>query len=100
VASPIRVDIDELDSLARSLRTVQSRVAAFGRSFEHYDRAIGAPQVRERLSDIVGNWSRARERIGEEVARLAAMAEGAAAVYRATEAAITKAATPSPPSGP
>ena len=96
MADQIRVDIDELDRLAQSLRTVQSRVATFGRSFEHYDQAIGARQVRDRLSDVVGNWSRARERIGEDLARLADIAEGAAAAYRATEAAVSGAATPGP----
>lgn len=75
-------------------------MATFGRIFEHFDRAIGSPQVRDRLSDVVGNWSRARERIGQDVARLAAMAEGAAAAYQATEAAISKAAAERPPAGP
>jgi hypothetical protein len=41
---------------------------------------------------VAGNWSVARQRIGEELSRLAGMAETAAATYRATEQTVVQAA--------
>jgi len=92
VAEPIRVDIDGLAGLAKTLSGIRQQLENMGRDFGRYDVAIGAPKVKAKLSEVAGNWSIARRGITEELARLASMAETAAATYQATEQAISKAA--------
>ena len=55
--------------------------------------------MKAKLSEVAGNWSRARQQIGEELSRLAGMAETAAATYRATEQDIAQATAGSGPPG-
>jgi uncharacterized protein YukE len=93
VAGPIRVDIDGLAGLAKTLAAIQHQLDNLGRDFGRFDAAIGAPKVKAKLSEVAGNWSVARQRINEELGRLASMAEAAAATYRATEQAIAQAAS-------
>ncbi len=95
VTGPIRVDIEGLDLLAHDLRTIQHQFNDLGRDFHRFDAAIGANRVRERLAEVAVNWSQARERVNEEVSRLADMAASAAETYRATERDISG-ATDSP----
>lgn len=92
VSGPIRVDIEGLAGLAKTLSGIQQQLENLGRDFGRYDAAIGAPKVKAKLSEVTGNWSVARQRIGEELGRLASMADVAAATYRATEDAIAQAA--------
>lgn len=91
MAGPIRVDIEALDRLAQDLRSIQHRLNDFGRDFGDFDSAIGARVVQARLAEVAGNWSRARQRINEEISRLADMAATAAETYRATERGISRA---------
>jgi len=91
VAGPIRVDIEGLDRLAQDLRSIQHRLNDLGRDVGNFDSAIGARVVRSRLAEVAGNWSRARQRINEEISRLADMAATAAETYRGTERDITRA---------
>jgi hypothetical protein len=92
VAGSIRVDIDGLAQLARTLSAIQHQLDGLGRDFGRYDAAIGAPKVKAQLSQVAGNWSIARQGINKELARLAAMAEAAAEAYRATDEAVARAA--------
>jgi ABC-type transporter Mla subunit MlaD len=97
VAGPIRVDIDGLAGLAKTLAAIQQQLDTLGQDFGRFDAAIGAPKVKAKLSEVAGNWSRARQQIGQELSRLAAMADTAAATYRATEQDIAQAAASGPP---
>ena len=92
MAGPIRVDIDGLSGLTTTLTAIQHQLDNLGQDFGRFDAAIGAPKVKAKLSEVAGNWSIARKGINEELARLAAMADAAAATYRATEQAISHAA--------
>ncbi|MDQ1491829.1 MAG: hypothetical protein QOJ23_4343 [Actinomycetota bacterium] len=92
MAGQIRVDIDGLAGLAKTLAAIQQQLDNLGQDFGRFDAAIGAPKVKARLSEVAGNWSVARQRIGEELSRLAGMAETAAATYRATEQTVVQAA--------
>jgi uncharacterized protein YukE len=100
VAGPLRVDIDGLAGLAKTLAGIQQQLDNLGQDFGRFDAAIGAPKVKAKLSEVAGNWSRARQKIGEELGRLAGMAETAAATYRATEQDIAQATAGSGPPGP
>ena len=92
MAGPIRVDIDGLAELARTLTAIQHQLDGLGQDIGRYDAAIGAPKVKAQLAQVAGNWSIARQGINEELGKLAAMAEAAAATYRATEQAVARAA--------
>lgn len=93
VSGPIRVDLDELDQLAQTLRRVQEQLGSLAQDFGRFDAAIGAPKVKAKLQEVAGNWSKARQRVNEEIGRLAAMAEFASATYKEREQAIIRAAT-------
>ena len=93
MAGPIRVDIEGLAGLAKTLAAIQHELGNLGQDFGRYDAAIGASKVKAKLSEVAGNWSVARQRVNEELGRLASMAEVAAATYRATEQAIAQAAS-------
>jgi hypothetical protein len=98
VAGPIHVDIEGLGRLAQDLRSIQHQLSALGRDFGQFDSAIGARVVKTRLADVAGNWSQARQRINEQISRLADMATLAAETYRATEGRISGAVgSPRPP---
>lgn len=100
VAGSIRVDIDGLAELAKALRGIQQELDNLGHDFGRYEAAIGAPRVKAKLSEVAGNWSTARQRIGQDLGQLASMADVAAATYRATEDTISQAAGGSGPGGP
>lgn len=93
VSGPIRVDLDELDQLAQTLRRVQEKLGSLAQDFGRFDAAIGAPKVKAKLQEVAGNWSKARQRVNEEIGRLAAMAEFASTTYKEREQAISRAAT-------
>ena len=93
MASPIRVDIDGLSSLATRLRAIRQQLENLGYDFGRFDREIGAPVVRARLGEVAGNWTAARQRIGRELTRLADMADTAASTYQAKEDEISRAAS-------
>jgi hypothetical protein len=99
VAGPIRVDIEGLDRLADKLRLIQHRLNDLGRDFDTFDSAIGAPVVRDRLAEVAGNWSRARQRINGHISHLADMAATAAEHYRTREAEISQSFRSPPPPG-
>lgn len=85
MAGPLRVDYDALERLAHQLTDLQLKLEGLGRDIGAFDGAIGAFDVKQRLSDLVGNWTKARLRIAGELKDLAAMTSGAAAEYRAKE---------------
>jgi len=57
VAGPIRVDIDGLADLARTLTAIQHQLDGLGQDIGRYDVAIGAPKVKTQLAQVAGNWS-------------------------------------------
>ena len=87
----IRVDIAGLDGLVRTLSAIRDQIGTLGQDIGAYDDAIGAPKVKQKLSEVAGNWSQARRRVSDEIGRLASMAETAAATYRAKEQDISNA---------
>jgi len=56
-----------------------------------YDSVLGAPAVKQQLSEVVGNWKKSRLRINGELEALVKLAEAAAAQYAATEGEISRA---------
>jgi DNA anti-recombination protein RmuC len=93
VAEPIRVNLDELDRLAQTLRRVQNQLGSLAQDFGRFDAAIGAPTVKSKLQEVAGNWSKARQRVNGEIGRLAEMAELASATYKDREQMISRAAS-------
>lgn len=79
------MDIDALEALSHRLVEIEQKLGSLGRDLGVFDAVIGALQVRERLSELAGNWDHARRRLTEELAELGAMAQAAASEYRATE---------------
>jgi hypothetical protein len=88
MGGPIRADIDALEALGQRLVEIEQKLGSFGRDLGVFDTIIGARVVRERLSELAGNWDRARRRLMEELGELGAVAQTAASEYRATEAAL------------
>lgn len=88
MAGELRVDIDALEALGQRLVELEQKLGSLGRDLGVFDPVIGARVVREQLSELAGNWDRARRHLMEELAELSAMAQAAASEYRATEAAL------------
>ncbi|HZQ77139.1 MAG TPA: hypothetical protein VFE55_07400 [Acidimicrobiia bacterium] len=78
MAGPLRVDYDALERLAHQLTELQLKLEGLGRDVGAFDRAVGAFEVNQRLSDLVGNWTKARLRIAGELKDLAAITSEAA----------------------
>jgi len=91
VPGGIQVDIDGLRDLARALTGIQQDLGDLGVEFGMYDSVLGAPAVKQQLSEVAGNWKKSRLRINGELEALAKMAEAAAAQYAATEGEISRA---------
>jgi hypothetical protein len=84
----LRADIDALEALGHRLVELEQKLGSLGRDLGVFDTVIGARIVRERLSELAGNWDQARRRVMEELGELGAMAQAAASEYRATEATL------------
>lgn len=91
MAGPLRVDYNALEELGRRLTDLQLKLETLGRDVGAFDQAVGDFGVKQRLSDLVGNWTKARLRIAGELKVLAAITSGAAAEYRAKETALQSA---------
>lgn|GEM_PF-4121271 len=87
----LQVDIEGLRDLGRALTGIQQDLGDLGVVFGMYDSVLGAHAVKQRLSEVAGNWNESRQRINGELEALAKMAEEAAAQYTATEADISRA---------
>ena len=64
--------------MAHQLTDLQLKLEGLGRDVGAFDRAVGAFEVNQRLSDLVGNWTKARLRIAGELKDLAAITSEAA----------------------
>ncbi len=64
--------------MAHQLTELQLKLEGLGRDVGAFDRAVGAFEVNQRLSDLVGNWTKARLRIAGELKDLAAITSEAA----------------------
>jgi hypothetical protein len=91
MAGPLQVNWDALEQLGRQLSDVQVKLEGLGRDVGAFDEAVGDLHVKQRLSELAGNWSKARLRIAGELKDLAALASGAAAQYRTTETELQSA---------
>jgi len=88
MAGPLRVDYDALERLGQQLTELQLKLEGLGRDVGAFDGAVGAFEVKQRLSELVGNWTKARLRIAGELKDLAAITSGAAAEYRAKDTGL------------
>jgi len=85
----VRVDPDALEALGRRLAALQGRLDSLNRDIGAYDPAIGAPKLKQVITDLVDAWNSTRQELGQELADLGSLASSAAARYRATEQGVT-----------
>lgn len=85
MAGPLQVNYDALEQLSRRLSDLQLKLEGLGRDLGAFDEAVGDRHVKQRLSELAGNWSKSRLRIVGELKDLASLTSNAAAEYRATE---------------
>lgn len=84
----IRVDPAALEELAKRLAGLKVEFEGLGELMEDYERAAGSREVARKLEDFADNWSHERQKITEQLQKLAAMAAGASCFYREREAAL------------
>ncbi|MGW2228076.1 hypothetical protein [Streptomyces formicae] len=89
-----RTRIDDLDAIREmgvGLGRIKDAFDGLGKLKGQYEEDFGEHDLAWQFGDFVQNWESRREELGDEIARLAAIAKAAAKAYESVDGELARA---------